>query len=619
MEDPSLYQYSPIKPAKNIRILRLTGGNSNILFADLIETTLGSHLPYEAISYTWGDPKKSHTLAIRVGSNIKITKSLYNALRAIRHSRVENGARNIWADGVCINQDDIDERIQQVRLMAEVYRSAKRVITYIGENTHDIDQGIMLANKLLAKSGDIPADNDHAWASLRDFLTRPWCSRIWIVQESLHNPNMIMMCGDVEIDWNVYSKMILMMQQSAFDQYRAAQPRLEWQVGAMQGMVTMRAEYQKSSPMLLELLAGSRDFRCTDPRDRVFALLSLCPKVKINPDYNKSSVEIFTETALHLLSSAGLLMLSYAGVRRKPDVPSWVPDWSEPVDEIPVVQCRHFRASGNLKPKIPIDVSTPGTLPLCGIVHDEIIHVTDTLRRDFVTARMTRYSWARDQYLRLTSSGRHAYTGGQTYLEALWRTLISDLDYKHRFQKGNVNAPSSLGRDFEAYVRPVKDWARSEAAKGLVTYHPSQKPKAPPIDSEVIKAWEKDLSLDTTKPDEDDGRENVFSQLRRHGPIHEKDCRGDKYRDSILHAGNLYRRFFTTKSGYIGMCVVDIAPGDIVATFSGATVPFVLRPHNKASEFRLISDCYVHGLMNGEAWQGMRGGLGGATRVLTLV
>src|SRR5262249_43996488 len=159
-------------------------------------------------------------LAIRGGITLKITKSLYNALRSFRHSKVEDGTRALWADGVCINQEDLEERGQQVKLMAEIYRSARRVITYVGEDTANVERGIDLAKKLILCSNElgafptavtsayrkynVPYMEDPAWHSLRDFLCRPWYTRIWIIQESLHNNNMLIMCGKVVIPWKLF-------------------------------------------------------------------------------------------------------------------------------------------------------------------------------------------------------------------------------------------------------------------------------------------------------------------------------------------------------------------------------------------------------------------------------
>src|SRR6202012_3712387 len=99
------------------------------------------------------------------------------------------------------------------------------------------------------------------------------------------------------------------------------------------------------------------------------------------------------EVAAALLHHHDLEVLSFAGINRMPSLPSWVPDWSVPAAQIPVLRCRTFRACGHTKPVIDVDLNT-GTLRLPGRVYDFIVHVTDTLHRGFITARMARFFWA---------------------------------------------------------------------------------------------------------------------------------------------------------------------------------------------------------------------------------
>jgi hypothetical protein len=477
MEDTS-HQYSTLGGPKSIRVLLLSGGSANQLFAELIETTLGDNIPFEAISYVWGNSTKSRRLALRGGTTLKITESLYNALRSIRHSLVEDGSRAVWADGVCINQEDLDERSQQVRLMAEIYHSAHRVITYVGEDAANVERGIGLAEKLILCSKElntystpavvnsvyhkynVPNRYDPAWPSLRDFLCRPWYTRMWIIQESLQNSNMLMMCGNVAMPWKLFTQLNTIMEEGAYNQFSAITPYSERQQGAMGQMARLRVEFRQRPISFLELLVSSRDLECSDPRDRVFALSSLLKDGGVDPDYTKSAPRVFTEAAVVLLSSYGTVVLSYAGINRSTAVPSWVPDWSKPMEQIPVYQCRHFNSSGPTAMVIQGNDLASGSLHLLGKIYDRIVHVTDTLRRVFVTSRMARFAWASDQYWRLTSSGS-AYPGGGSYLEAFWRTVISDLDPKDR--QGS-SAPALLAQKFEAYVRPDTALAKWEAS-----------------------------------------------------------------------------------------------------------------------------------------------------------
>jgi hypothetical protein len=55
---------------------------------------------------------------------------------------------------------------------------------------------------------------------------------------------------------------------------------------------------------------------------------------------------------------------------------------------------------------------------------------------------------------------------------------------------------------------------------------------------------------------------------------------------------------FNTASGLRGLGPGGMRPGDIVCVLYGASMPFVIRPEGAA--YRLIGECYVHGLMRGQ-------------------
>jgi len=61
------------------------------------------------------------------------------------------------------------------------------------------------------------------------------------------------------------------------------------------------------------------------------------------------------------------------------------------------------------------------------------------------------------------------------------------------------------------------------------------------------------------------------------------------------------RRFYTTRDGRIGLGPADLQEGDTVAILYGGKWPFVLRP--KGDHCLVIGPCYVHGLMQGEAFE----------------
>jgi len=62
----------------------------------------------------------------------------------------------------------------------------------------------------------------------------------------------------------------------------------------------------------------------------------------------------------------------------------------------------------------------------------------------------------------------------------------------------------------------------------------------------------------------------------------------------------------TTEKGYVGNALELTRRGDIVCILFGCKMPVILRP--KGRHFIFIGECYIHGLMFGEAIDGLRDG-----------
>lgn len=66
----------------------------------------------------------------------------------------------------------------------------------------------------------------------------------------------------------------------------------------------------------------------------------------------------------------------------------------------------------------------------------------------------------------------------------------------------------------------------------------------------------------------------------------------------------MFAQMFLTTSGRLGNAKIGVRTGDLVVLFPSCSIPFIIRPvEDLAGQriFRLISPCYVHGIMNGEA------------------
>ena len=73
----------------------------------------------------------------------------------------------------------------------------------------------------------------------------------------------------------------------------------------------------------------------------------------------------------------------------------------------------------------------------------------------------------------------------------------------------------------------------------------------------------------------------------------------------LLGSTMAQRQFAVTRDGYMALVPVDTAEGDIVCIFLGAKVPHVIRKAGNA-KYELVGEGYLHGFMDGEAWDGRR-------------
>jgi hypothetical protein len=134
------YEYTPFTDDESIRVLQLHPGQSDDPLAGSIEVVKASELEgchYESISYAWGsDHTRSHGITCD-GHVLGLSTSLYGALRRLRLS---DQPRTLWADQICINQDDYNERSSQIQFMHTIYKSAARVLVWLGEDDDGVAQ-----------------------------------------------------------------------------------------------------------------------------------------------------------------------------------------------------------------------------------------------------------------------------------------------------------------------------------------------------------------------------------------------------------------------------------------------------------------------------------------------
>ncbi|KAG4425994.1 hypothetical protein IFR04_000938 [Cadophora malorum] len=221
-----IYTYKPLPSTGSIRILTLEAGFKHSPLRGSLKQVPIDYLPhYEALSYCWGSPDKPRSIELDDGT-INITESIHSALVRLRRL---TKSRLIWADALCINQDDNLEKKHQILLMRQIYSSAFRTLAYLGDEADGSDLAIQLHEKIAGisfsglpekfatmewlQSHGLPEYLDPAWLAWSVFWRRPWFRRAWVLQEFVLGKDTVIICGQRKINWKSFVSATEKMQE----------------------------------------------------------------------------------------------------------------------------------------------------------------------------------------------------------------------------------------------------------------------------------------------------------------------------------------------------------------------------------------------------------------------
>lgn len=310
-------------------------------------TESGDPAGFEVLSYTWGDSSDKKDILV----NDYIVSVTANLEAFLRVRRQRDMPVMLSIDALCINQNDTHEKNFQIPLMLLIYTTAWRLTVWLGPEHEHEDSS--LAMKTLAWLGStspyekMPILELKAKQALDALLTRPWWTRIWIVQELAMGgvgsklERIQVRCGNNTIGWG--NIVVAAARMRAYhedlrqpfpntanilelDSLRESAPRF------------LRLSPESRSHGAFELICRYRHFSATDPRDKIYALAGLCARLgpgQIVPGYETPVEEIFTSFACDVISEGNqdaLELLRQAGPSsRYSNLPSWAPDWSTPL------------------------------------------------------------------------------------------------------------------------------------------------------------------------------------------------------------------------------------------------------------------------------------------------
>ncbi|KAJ4207067.1 hypothetical protein NW759_014065 [Fusarium solani] len=547
------------------------------LFRRRLGDMSGQFMPF---SYVWGDPTDTKPIKVN-GMSTAVTRNLADFLKQTRASLLDILTKGswdkpaiFWADAICINQQDMEERNHQVQLLKPIYSSAPLALAWLGHFS-DAHLAVSLAESL-GPSYDLEPDegwqglnyrswmieNMHLWASssqrdgywdaYRSLVRSPYWARTWTLQEMVLPAHVLFMCGSSLVKW----RSIMAVQQllSALlsmacnpshptaeahrDLYRAMGPFHNTLDDSIREINEMRWKMASTSDNPnLNLVPRLVEHRATDPRDKVYGLLGIM-ETRLEADYVKDTPQVYKEfvsTWINEIKDLNFLLYSQEHDRiarqNQTPLPSWAPDWEGlSMGEGPPRNNRNF-----------------------GL---------------FMAESFANY----DASERLPTSNAHL-CDGLTNLAAAG-VVVSKVE--------------------EVYPRWPSDMMRLDWPRIAATYLWQL---GIPLGQDFSRAW----------------REEIFKGYSAESGM--MDCEGtvvalertwENVRGEVEGLISFMRVYlgpslkFVTNNGYLGISTAAQV-GDMVVVLVGCKAPVLLR--RRGSHYKHVGPCLVMGLMEGEAGQ----------------
>lgn len=284
IDSASLYSYPEFETKTSIRLVILHPGAFNDpITCDIISCDLDEAPDYEALSYTWADSTGDKTLSARIWCGREMKNAIEvttNCKAALRRLRSQDVCSVVWVDAICINQSQTRERNHQVSIMSLIYRSARRVIVYLGEGSSATDGFIDILN---SEPSQIHTHVELVWLATSVF-SRSWFERLWVLQEIVLARTAVVICGTRRIQWQRLAKFFVNTYEQTCDKAITSLPSTLFEHG-LKGTMPVDS--------FLDLFMAAQSRKVSDPLDRVYALLGIIEQdihAGFRPDYTSNSM-----------------------------------------------------------------------------------------------------------------------------------------------------------------------------------------------------------------------------------------------------------------------------------------------------------------------------------------
>ena len=413
---------------------------------------------------------------------------------------------------------------------------------------------------------ELPQESDRLWDGIDHIYTREWFNRLWTMQEFILATQSIFICGPEiasGVDVVTVAQEFLRLGLMALSR-RGRIPHAGYKDGYH--FSTFHSRYQEAKndhgnvPLHLALQLGRfKEAKGFEKHDRVYALLGLLhleivKKVPIN--YKLPWWELYVEVGkVPLRASEHLDLLTQCQSTWRPnELPLWCPNFSAENEAAPFIHECYFAGytwGMPCSPHVEFPTEHKTHIRVKGTSFITIESVAklpekSDIKEDPFQGRIEniyRMFRCMDEFLEMTRQ-----VIPQSYFqpvpEAFLRTLVADVLEGHK-----------TGHSYEklkAMWACTQDWKSCMMQNG-----------------------------DTSLLDAD-------TNIAAHA-----------FLDSVLHACR-FRRFFVTADHRLAIGPDQVQVGDQILIIRDASMPFVIREHERSGVYRMLGPAYVRGLMMGQ-------------------
>ncbi|KAI7459936.1 hypothetical protein KC357_g9083 [Hortaea werneckii] len=534
----------------------------------------GAILPgFLALSYAWAQDSQRRQVSVN-GESTEVTGNLNSGLEALEASPIIRDVYKVWADAICIDQGNLQERNREVARMRDVYRASTNIVIWLGEASDESDlafdficgvahawgRGLREAQAYLCDI--IPRKGVELFRALTRLILRSYWGRTWIIQEvACGNADTLVLCGTKSTVWSDF-----LLTYSSFRPYRHTQPSALsriFQDVLQEADAHVRDSYREH--VRYWEWGNSINFR--------IVVDYTLPFTSVYRMFARAYAE--TSDGLKILLESGQeedLQLENAGM------PSWVPDLR--------YEQRHYR--GNDEPEYNAHSGTQSHLEWSedskvlyaeGIIFDTIDGVSGRLSNSFEQV---------PDDLFLSTCHTSVYGDFTASHDSFWRALLGNRDLAGNIPDKRFSSilhSAIFDQDFQPLKLAKND---TMAGHAFDLHHFLSKNSAFTFAGRPLKEY---FSSTASLPEATDpswGHTDPGNAARPYIAAVRR-CR------EFLYA----RRLATTVGGYMAVLPFKARNGDRVAVFLGCSCPVLLR--STARGFQVVSACYVQGLMDGDA------------------